>query len=571
MKILNIINQTNLKTAAVVLLFFLTSINLFSQGEEILEARFTYVQGWTADNSYLFLNTSTGIDDNTDIKWDMGDGSVFFEDIESYQYSTVGEYTITLTLTNSLTGQIDSSQAPIIADPNDCTKPFAAYPTGTLGENEFVAFTAWSLIPFFDLTWDFGDGTTVSGSETTDLRVFHTYDNPDQTYTVTLTLNTSDCESTYSIDVTPNTQAPCFASFDYEPASEDGLTIDFINTSTSTEEGEFAYFWDMRLDSESIFGLDTATTENAQYTYFDNGDYNVSLTISNTETGCTDTQVKTITVDGNPPLRANFNYFYSSIVQGQEYTIVFLPNFTGDYDSFQIDFGDGTIITSFDDLNGGFTYDIGGIFEICATVSNSVSGESAEFCAPISVPYTGCNSYFIYENLPEENTFRFLPIFPSAPQPFLSYVWDFGDGTSPITTSEPYIDYTFSGDQSEYTVFLTTVREDIDGNPLCAGYWTETFEVALSLNDSNDPIGILNLYPNPNNGAFTLDIQSEISEVVQLKILDLSGRIQHVESVSIIQNQNQQIPIQLESMAKGVYLMVLEGDNIQLTKRFTIN
>lgn len=82
---------------------------------------------------------------------------------------------------------------------------------------------------------------------------------------------------------------------------------------------------------------------------------------------------------------------------------------------------------------------------------------------------------------------------------------------------------------------------------------------ATQQNKSND--GKLTIYPNPNNGIFTISFENKTSSNIQLELLDISGNIIYSES-----KQHQiktQFSINQNNLAKGVYWIKL-SDKINL-------
>jgi len=135
--------------------------------------------------------------------------------------------------------------------------------------------------------WDFDDGTTTSGDVVT-----HSFSEG----THTVELNVTDDEgasetTTETIEVAPDT-APT-AEFDH---SLSGSTADFDASDSFDDDGTIdEYKWD--------FGDGTTTTTSdpeVSHTYGSDGDYTVSLTVTDDD-GNTSTTSETITVGGNPP------------------------------------------------------------------------------------------------------------------------------------------------------------------------------------------------------------------------------------------------------------------------------
>lgn len=72
---------------------------------------------------------------------------------------------------------------------------------------------------------------------------------------------------------------------------------------------------------------------------------------------------------------------------------------------------------------------------------------------------------------------------------------------------------------------------------------------------NKDNLDIINIYPNPNNGKFTIKINKNITEIVELEIMDLTSK-------SIFKNSeiNNQFKIDLSNYHKGIYLLKIRID-----------
>ena len=101
-------------------------------------------------------------------------------------------------------------------------------------------------------------------------------------YTVTYTY--TDDGKSYSVKKAFQIGAPPVADFHWDTECfEPGQTIAFKNSSSSTFGNVTGFVWTVNTDSL----IDTLKTENIEYAFPDEGEYDVSLTV-NTSNGCTD-------------------------------------------------------------------------------------------------------------------------------------------------------------------------------------------------------------------------------------------------------------------------------------------
>lgn len=94
--------------------------------------------------------------------------------------------------------------------------------------------------------------------------------------------------------------------------------------------------------------------------------------------------------------------------------------------------------------------------------------------------------------------------------------------------------------------------------------WIDDFSIQLSptTNVKENEVLSFNIYPNPNNGEFTISGLEANSSIL---ITDVNGRI--IENVS---NTNTLANINLSNVNKGVYFITVESNNIKTTKRVIV-
>lgn len=199
-----------------------------------------------------------------------------------------------------------------------------------------------------EFAWDFGDVNTGADISTEESPTW-TYDNPG-TYTVTLTANDGDCDSTVSFEVAVS-EADISADFDFE--SECGQDeISFSSKATGTDSVA-TYYWDMgdnQTYNDSI---------NFDHEYAVNGTYPVIHIVSDTN-NCLDTVTQSVQkLDGiladfgttlDSVACSPFVEFQNNSLGGNLATFIFQLGDTSFYNS-------GTASTSFDFAGTG-TYPV---------------------------------------------------------------------------------------------------------------------------------------------------------------------------------------------------------------------
>ena len=261
-------------------------------------ARFTFSPTNPTINQDVSFNGSSSTVNNGTFNWDFGDGQSGTGITTTHRYTRAGTFTIVLSVTSDTRATSTSSRTITISGTLPAnTANFTFSPTNP-AINQDVIFTAagGGGVPGFPgapggggggvvgtYTWDFGDGTSASGSPTT-----HRYTRGG-TYTVTLRVTTdAGLSATTSRAVTVSTTLPASsANFTFSPT--DPLVGDtvFFNASSSTVTGG-SYSWDFG-DGSTGSGVTPTHAYGAARTY------TVNLTVTNSN-GQTATASKTVTV-----------------------------------------------------------------------------------------------------------------------------------------------------------------------------------------------------------------------------------------------------------------------------------
>jgi PKD repeat protein len=216
--------------------------------------------------------------------WDFGDGETGTEQSPLHTYDTVGNYTVSLTVTGpdgssseTKTNYIQVTEPALVAD-------FIGNPT-TGYKPLTVQFTDESTGYITSWSWSFGDGGT-----STQQNPIHTY-NTTGDYTVSLTVfsHHSGSDTETKINYIHVVEPAPVADFTGNPTTGDEpLTVQFTDLSTGSVT---SWLWN--------FGDGgTSTQQNPPHTYNAAGDYTVSLTV--TGPGGSDSETKTEYIHVDP-------------------------------------------------------------------------------------------------------------------------------------------------------------------------------------------------------------------------------------------------------------------------------
>jgi len=351
--------------------------------------------------------------------WSFGNGSSSTQYNATHTYATAGTYTVCLHVTSG--NCTDSTcQTIVVGNTTNCLVSYS-YSTVNLPPNQ-VQFHGilGSGTGAYNWLWHFGDGTTGQGQNP-----LHTYSQPGHySVCVHLTQNSgtilcSYCDSIYVPPVNP----PCQAHFTY---IQSGTSISFNSGTSQLPSSPVLYNWNFGNGA-------TSTQANPVFTYTTNGTYNVCLTITSTNSNCTDTYCQTITVGQSNVCNISFTF-----AQNPNGAYVFTPTFptTISNPQFHWNFGDGQTSTL---QNPVHAYVNAGVYSVCLTISGS--GITCTYCdsAYFNSTVNACNASFIYQTSGLTVTFSSPMVNTLA-----NHYWSFGNGTS-STLANPTVTYTAPG------------------------------------------------------------------------------------------------------------------------------
>ncbi|MBL4655689.1 MAG: PKD domain-containing protein, partial [Bacteroidia bacterium] len=350
------------------------------------------------------------------------------------------------------------------------------------------------------------------------------------------------------------------------------ITVDNINLSTITinmdidrdsvcpgDEVIFAAYTQSPLDSYSWDYGDgaTATTAWAPHSFSSTGNYNISLTL--TCGNDTTTYYDSVFVGNNVyPDIADFTFWVSpdNTCPGDEVIFWAWPSQRA---SYLWDFDDGNTTTITNVFNDGFNN-----FDIARYTYSSIGNYS-----PILTITNGCgnsvtgtaNPVVINNNAPVDGQFWWSNNSenPCVGEPVLfyglggtSYVWDFGDGTTNVTTNNSItpvnLTYTTAGSYNG-SVMITnscsnsqTYTWSITVDAVCV----TGIEEELLSNDI-----MLKVYPNPILNEATIAFKLDMPSNVQLALYDLMGR-----RVELFIDKKE---------SAGIHLQIINASDLNLT------
>jgi len=380
--------------------------------------------------------------------WNFGDGDTGTGNVTTHSYADNGTYTVTLTITDN-DGLNDTALDTITVQNRP---PIAQFTESaeTVDTGVVIYFNAsdsydldGSIVSYF---WDFNDGTNATG-----MTVTHSYvDNG--TYVVTLTV-TDDDGATASTNATKTVinRSPVASFTDSADTVYTGETITFNATNSYDSDGTIvSYFWDFDDGTN-------ATGKIVNNAYIDNGNYTVTLTVTDND-GATASVNATKTVLNRSPI-ASFTESATTVYSGE--TIYFNASDSYDPDGYIVnyfwDFGDGTNATG---ITVNHAYVENGNYTVGLTVTDD---DGASAIATDVKTILNRAPVASFEIVPQQPIAGETIIFNASGSYdldgiIITYTWNFGDGNITAVTS-PTVTHTYTT-FGNYSIILNVTDTD---------------------------------------------------------------------------------------------------------------
>lgn len=311
--------------------------------------------------------------------------------------------------------------------------------TGTSPSMTFTNSNPAGAFKYYN--WDFGDGNYSSVGPT----VSHTFAN-NGIYTVIgyyVDSTASSCYDSDTVLVTITGAAGggnCSAAF-----TTAGNSPTFTFTPTNTPSSPINYYgfdWNFG-DGNTGY---TSNMNGISHTYTANGTYSVTCILYDS-IFCSDTVTNTVTVTnvGGATCNAAFTWIDSG------YTYTFNPTnpFAGAIYSWVL--SDGSTYSTQNPTHT-FSPTATGLFSICLTISDPITGCSNTYCDSIQINIGGGNCDATFTSNILNFTAAFTPSYPTSATG--TYFWTFGDGNT-STLQNPFNIYPFFTGVMTYQVCLT--------------------------------------------------------------------------------------------------------------------
>ena len=326
-------------------------------------------------------------------------------------------------------------------------------------------------------------------------------------YTVTITDVNNCSASSNAVQITQNTPVV--------PAiTADGPTTFCTGGSVNLVIGNSANFASFVWNNNSTNDTLTATAT---------GTFNVTTTDLNSCTATSNTITTSVSSSPSPTISATGAVAFCS----------------GDSVVISSSAGD-TYLWSNGATSSSITVKQSGTFTVTVTNADACLGTGGSNTINVVVTPTPVASF---TQAPGNNSYTIA--FTNTTTNGSTYNWNFGNGQSSTNGSPTHV-YTQNG---SYTVTL------VANNGACASTTTGTVNiVGVGLNDVENTIEAISLFPNPNNGLATLEVTTTKNTTATISILDMTGRVLTQINTEINSGSNQ-VELNTSTFAAGLYLV----------------
>ena len=474
---------------------------------------------FVAVNNMLTVTFTNNSTDAVSYSWDFGDGNTSTEMSPTHTYTIEGDYTVSLTATNSCGDNVSSSSVGANALPS----ANGSASIEAVCERDEVTFTDMSSDNVTAWLWTFEGGEPATSTDQNPVVTYNTAGSYDVTLEVTAAAGTDVIVFSDLIVVT----ALPTSSF---VAVNNMQTVTFTNNS----EGANSYMWD--------FGDGNTSTEiNPVHTYENEDEYNVTL-ISINECGDVSS---TQTVAANSLPTANGT---ASVTLGCGPTeIQFTDNSSDNVKGWAWTFEGGEPATS-TEQNPIVTYNTPGIYIVSLIVNADAGSNEVVYDDLITIIGLPTAEFDIAAD-DLDYSFTYTGEYGD------SFAWDFGDGNS-STDMNPKHTY------ADYGMYAVTLRAS---NECAEDTLSQNIDIISSISDLST-ITDLKVFPNPTTDRFYIEM--DLAEIIDLEmqVMDIHGRLiqkQSLTNLSLKVNKT----IDLSDEPSGTYLLrFINGNQVRNTK-----
>lgn len=420
-----------------------------------------------------------------------------------------------------------------------------------------------------------GSGVAIDGAAGTSTFFSNLYN---QTYSLSLIMNDSaGCVSTTSqtIAISGGANAPaCSSTFSFAIGS--GGQVTFTNTSPADPYPNSSYYWTFNDNTDTTT---SSTSGVINHTYFYDHTYTVTLNVNNALNNCSTSSTQTLSITGTnpyPSCTSNFTYTLGTSAGQASFTSLYtgLPSKTKYYWSFG-----GT------SSSPSYTYAYNGTYSVTLQVSDSLAGcwssttQTLTITNAATAPCTPTVTFNMHKDSLNPLPGVWIASTYYSPQ-VTNAKWYWGDGSSTLGLA-PTHTYSAAG---HYNVCVTVFSACGDTSQSCQNdslYRASANSTVIQLSIQNvnqtaitansSKVSELMLYPNPNQGKFTIQLGNTLSNTeTHVIITNILGEIIY-NSLEQTNSNDLLKEIDLRDAESGTYFMKVYRGGHTYTRKVIVN
>lgn len=459
----------------------------------------------------------------TSFDWNFGDGTTSTDENPSHTYADDGTYTVNFTYSN-LCDTIISTNNIIIANP-----PLANFTFDVESGCKplTVHFTNSSSSNTESLLWTFDGGTPSSSTEQNPTVIY----NGKGSFDVSL-------EATNTVSSNTKTEVSLIKVYS-EPIPD-------FTTMSNQLEVTFTYSGETATDVSWDFGDgENGTGNTVVHTYSTEGEYTILVVAQN---NCGENSLERVISVATLPT-AMFNIYPE---EGCAILEVYFTNLSTSANSILWKFEGGDPEVSVEN-NPKVKYVVGGEFDV-TLIAYGENGNDTMKTENAIIVDSGPEVDFSIDNSNGEVTFT-----ANCSADANNYYWDFGDGSEFSDEKNPVHQYNATG---TYTVTLYATND--------CGQHSKSIDISVVVTglfelDFNE----VKLFPNPNDGNFTLSVNVNDEGEYRLKIYSVLGKIEE-ERLVRFNSGNNSYKFREDRLSPGIYIMNITKEDKKYDLLFNV-
>ncbi|MDD2412175.1 MAG: PKD domain-containing protein, partial [Bacteroidales bacterium] len=296
------------------------------------------------------------------------------------------------------------------------------------------------------------------------------------------------------------------------------------------------------------------------------GVYNVTLVATNAFGSDTELKTGYITVNaaGTEPV-ANFTANQTTINAGS--SVNFTDLSTNTPTSWVWIFEGGTPASSTSQNPSNIIYNTPGVYNVTLVATNAFGSDTELKTGYIIVTLSGNAPVVDFTatntNISVGSTINFTDLSTNSPT---EWIWDFEGGTPSFSNdaNPANIQYNLEG-----TYYVSLIANNTFGSGFLKKDLYITVFPSTNISEYNTE-NSLHIYPNPASNELFVDIENLTDGHCTVTLFNTVGQKIKVKKLEVLENSQNTIRWNISTIAKGVYLIKLETEKTQITKKVII-